>query len=95
MIDMDDITYCASTCGVINCIRNRINIKNHNVLHSWCRPEDIPDCPLKKMNKCGTCKCFTKNCKDYNGLDGCIYHMCETSENDIACELYEPINKED
>ena len=46
---MDDITYCASDCKHINCIRNKANIRNHNVLHSWCRPEDIPDCIIKSL----------------------------------------------
>lgn len=48
---MDDITYCTADCGCINCKRNKENISNHRVLHSWCRPEDLPDCPLKKYEK--------------------------------------------
>jgi hypothetical protein len=47
---MDDITYCASDCECINCKRNKANIKDHSVLHSWCIPEEIPDCPLNKGN---------------------------------------------
>lgn len=43
---MDDITYCASNCECINCYRNKANIMNHNVLHSWMRKEDIEDCPF-------------------------------------------------
>ena len=43
----DDITYCASDCKHVNCKRNKANIKDHSVLHSWCRPEDLLDCPLE------------------------------------------------
>ena len=43
----DDITYCASDCERINCKRNRANITNWNVLHSWALPKDLPDCPNK------------------------------------------------
>ena len=48
---IDDITYCASDCETINCIRNKVNIKDNSVLHSWCSPEGIPDCPLKKLRQ--------------------------------------------
>ena len=46
---MEDITFCASDCERINCKRNKANIKDHSKLHSWCRPEDILDCPLKEI----------------------------------------------
>ena len=45
---MEDISYCASDCEHINCIHNKENISNYTVLHSWCIPEGIPDCPLGK-----------------------------------------------
>ena len=39
--------------------------------------------------KCGNCIYFTRNCKDYNGHDGCIYEMNDTDEDDNACVFYE------
>ena len=41
--------------------------------------------------KCGNCRYFTRNCKDYNGQyeDGCIYHLNDTDAECNACEVYE------
>ena len=52
----DDITFCASDCEYVNCIRNKANIKDYSVLHSWCLPEDIQDCPLEKIRRSGNDK---------------------------------------
>ena len=43
----DDITYCASDCESINCKRNKANITDWNILHSFAVPKEIPDCPRK------------------------------------------------
>ena len=47
----DDISYCASDCECINCIRNKANIRNPNILYSWSLPEEIPDCPLRILRE--------------------------------------------
>ena len=39
-----------------NCKRNKANIKDHSILHSWCIPEDIPDCPIEKIRRSGNDK---------------------------------------
>lgn len=39
---------------------------------------------------CGNCKYFTRNCKDYHGRDGCIYHMSDAGTDDDACTKYDP-----
>ena len=43
----DDISFCPATCGRISCPRNRINIRDRTIPHSYFA--DIPDdCPEKK-----------------------------------------------
>ena len=46
----DDITYCASDCQCINCFRNKANITDQSILHSWMRKEDVEECPFNSKD---------------------------------------------
>ncbi len=81
---MDDITYCASDCECINCIRNKANIRDHNVLHSWCIPEEMPDCPLgKSLFDMGEVMQKLKPCPFCGGTD--VHVIDKTTFSFIEC----------
>ena len=48
----DDITFCQETCERMDCPRNKHNIRDRSVPHSFS--VEIPqDCPKKQEGRCG------------------------------------------
>lgn len=41
----DDITFCMEECENKDCFRNKINIRCHDIPHSFSMLKDSADCP--------------------------------------------------